>query len=385
MKKILSLILVLVTIIVCLASCTPHGITREDYENCTVFTFNGFEGTATLKMNRTDLGEGAIYFHSQLTEGTVKVKYRESFLFDAEELVTLSAGMETPEDNARGYVEGDEIQIIFEASSPVSGDVYIAFVPEALIAVNKDILLHKHTFDWITTEETHRRIYTCECGLPADNEAAHYDDDGDQKCDLCDEDFVASTYLRYTVPWFSSLNSENVVEIKTTYESGLINSGAFSEIHRTTDKAVIADILAEYDKVKLVDPGTTIYDLVDAFFRIDFVLSDGRTLPLCVYGNLLCEGYLISNIPRLDDYENKTTTYLFNSYYRMGAVRDSHVYVDLTTFEFVESEYRCENEPYYYIDTEVGTLSVYSDKHFDFNGQFYEILDANFFEMIEVE
>ncbi len=385
MKKLLALVLSLILMIFCLVSCTPRGIKREDQENYTIFTLNNFKGRASLKMDRIGLGEGTIYYYADLTEGSVKVKYRESVLFDAEDLVTLSAGMDIPQDNSAGYVEGDEVSIIFEASAPVSGEVIISFIPEALTAIHKDKLLHQHTYKWVTTEETHRRVYTCECGLPADDVAHHYDDDGNRKCDLCDADFVASTYLRYTVPWFSTLNSENVVEIKTTYESSLIHSGAFSEIHRTTDKDVIADILAKYDEVKLIDPGMEELDLSDDFFQIEFILSDGRSLPLCVYGNLLCEGYLISCVPRLDGYDNITTTYLFNSYYRMGAVRDSQVYVDLTSFEFVEVDYRAENEPYYYIETMVGTLSVYSDKHFEFDGQFYKILDANFFDMIEVQ
>ena len=386
MKKLLVGLLTFVLMIFCFVSCSSKEIKRQDGENYTIFTFDNFEGNKTLKMNRTGLGEGAIYYYADLSEGTVKVKYRESVIFGVQDLLTLYAGMDVPEDNSVGYIEGDEIDIIFEASSPVSGEIIIAFVPEALTAIHKDSLLHKHTYEWVVDEETHRRVYTCQCGLPADEEAHHYDDDGDLRCDLCDADFATSTYLRYTVPWFSSLNSENVVEIKTTYSSSLIHSGAFSEIHRTTDKDVISDFLAEYDKVKLIDPGMMEFDITDAFFQIDFVLSDGRSLPLLIWGDLLCEGqYLISEIPRLDSYENITTTYRFNSWCRMGVVRDSYVFVDLTTFEFAQSEYRYENEPYYYIDTEKGTISVYSETHFEFNGIFYKILDANLFEMITTE
>lgn len=188
MKKLLALILMTTLCLCCLISCDmfgkAEGLTYEKYENCAVFTFDDFEGKATIKLDRTDLGEGAIYYQATLEEGAVCVKYEYA---GVHELVELTADDEMPINSSGGYVEGNKIEITFEANSPVSGEIIIAFTEDALKAVHKDIQLHKHTYEYETREDAHKKIYTCDCtNLEKRDFESHYDDNVDGKCEECE-------------------------------------------------------------------------------------------------------------------------------------------------------------------------------------------------------
>ena len=144
MKKLLVCILIVVLVLSCLTACDwlqrdvndifsdiseIAGAEKEEHENYTVFKFDEFKGKWTCKMERTELGEGAIYYHADLTDGSMIVKYDKGALYNDEPLVTLSAGETMPIQSSGGYVEGDKIYIIFETVTPVSGEVVISFVP----------------------------------------------------------------------------------------------------------------------------------------------------------------------------------------------------------------------------------------------------------------
>ena len=107
------------------------GLSKEEGENYTVYTFNEFNGNGkqSFKMERTGLGDGPIYYSADLTEGSITVKY-DAGAFDPEMgLVVLSANDEMPVTGSGGYVSGDYTYIIFEISGTVSGEVTISFVP----------------------------------------------------------------------------------------------------------------------------------------------------------------------------------------------------------------------------------------------------------------
>ena len=105
------------------------GAKKEEYENYTVFKFDEFNGKWTCKMERTNLGKGVIYYHADLTNGSMVVKYDIGALYNDNLLVTLNAEETMPIQSSGGYVEADKIYIIFETVSPVSGEVIISFVP----------------------------------------------------------------------------------------------------------------------------------------------------------------------------------------------------------------------------------------------------------------
>ncbi len=199
MKKSLILVLTVALMLLCLTSCgvfdvifgSEKGLTYKEYENCAVFTFDGFDGKTSVKLSRTGLDEGAIYYQASLDKGALDVKYKDSgYINEPSMLVELTANEQMPINGSGGYVEKTEIEISFEANSPVSGEIIIAFTEDALKAIHKDKYLHEHTFEWETTDEAHKRIYTCDCDYLGETYfEPHYDDNDDDCCDECGEEY----------------------------------------------------------------------------------------------------------------------------------------------------------------------------------------------------
>lgn len=194
MKKLLVLILTVVLALSCLTACDTFnsifggksGVGKEYYENCAVFTFDNFESRICITLDRTGLGEGTIYYQVNLNEGALSVKYADVGLFNENWLLSeFTADDEMPINGSGGYIEGDKIAITFEALSPVSGEIIIAFTEDALKAIHKDKELHEHTITYVSAGESgHFENYTCGC--PHDHGAVpHYDENGDYICDAC--------------------------------------------------------------------------------------------------------------------------------------------------------------------------------------------------------
>ncbi len=199
MKKSIIFVLTLALTLLCLTSCnvfdvffgSEKGLTYKAYENCAVFTFDDFDGKTTVELERKGLDEGAIYYQATLDEGALSVKYKDSgYINEPLVLVELTADEKMPVNGSGGYVEKSKIEISFEAHSPVSGEIIIAFTESALKAVHKDKYLHEHTYEWETTDEAHKRIYTCDCDYLGETYfEPHYDDNGDNYCDECEEEY----------------------------------------------------------------------------------------------------------------------------------------------------------------------------------------------------
>ena len=132
MKKRLALVLTAVLMLTCLTACDRYTgrVAREDENNCNVFTLDEFSGTYKVRLKRTDLDEGCIYFRANLTQGTVSVSYHmggNTLVHNPEPLFTAEVGK--PLDGHNGYIEDGTVSIIFEANEPVTGEVIISFVP----------------------------------------------------------------------------------------------------------------------------------------------------------------------------------------------------------------------------------------------------------------
>ena len=151
------------------------GITREDHENYTVFRFNNFSGKAVLTMDRTRLEADVIYYTGKLSQGAVRVTYDRGPWDSTETLYTFYENVNIPAENSTvGKINQDELDFIFEALSPASGEIIISFVP----------FEHEHTFEYIFNEHTHQMIYTCGCVSPCIEEE-HINYDADLFCDVC--------------------------------------------------------------------------------------------------------------------------------------------------------------------------------------------------------
>lgn len=192
MKKLFACFLTVVLFLACLTACDlfekVKNVTCEKYENCAIFTFDDFpiRETASFELERAGLSEGAIYYQVNLEEGALGIKYKNKGLIHQEQpLGEFSADDEMPINGSGGYIEGDKIAITFEAFSPVSGEIIIAFTEDALKAIHKDIQLHEHTREMRSNEYAHWYVHTCGCETP-ENSAKHSDIDENYICDGCD-------------------------------------------------------------------------------------------------------------------------------------------------------------------------------------------------------
>ena len=162
----------------------------KKYENCAVFTFDGFADgeSASFELSRTGLGEGAIYYQISLEEGAVSIGYKDTgFIYQEQPLGEFAADDETPVNGSGGYVEGDRITIVFESHGTVSGEVIIAFAEDLLKSVHGNLQLHKHTYSYISAgDEGHYERYTCGCSDTHEGTVPHYDEDSNGECDACE-------------------------------------------------------------------------------------------------------------------------------------------------------------------------------------------------------
>ena len=170
MKKILVSMFLLV-LGLCLVGCNllekAKNVTCNKYENCAVFTFADFSVNETIsfELERTCLGEGAIYYKVNLIAGVLSINYQERWHDVVQPLGEFSADDKMPINGAGGYVEGDKIMIIFESDSPIVGEIIIAFTEESLNAVKGD-LQHYEQYITLTTAtfEVEQSEYDYICG-----------------------------------------------------------------------------------------------------------------------------------------------------------------------------------------------------------------------------
>jgi len=240
---------------------------------------------------------------------------------------------------------------------------------------------HEHTHQKYHDEIGHGWSYTCGCDTPP-NFAQHFDSDGDQKCDDCRYDMVIRALLREYAGWLSELNAEDVAEIKTTFEYVGVSPGKFKDVSRTTDKSVIADILDKYANTSMISVSReeTYVDGGSAF-TIEFILTDGTVKNFnfnngfYAYGldqdevSALCY-FELNTIPTLKGYDNITMSYSFVTYNDIGKVYSNGSLlceIPLNELEFVELtdvEFGVSSWEKYYIETEFGGLSFFSDTFF---------------------
>ena len=192
MKRLLAFCLPVFLCLCCLTACDlfkkDEKIVCNQYENCTVFTLDYFEGSYSIELPRTNLGKGAIYYQANLEHGRLTVNYNDVVLINGEQkLEEFCADDEMPINGSGGYIEGDKIEISFGTLSPVKGEIIIAFTEEALNAVQGELKLHRHTYEYEIREDAHKKIYTCDCtNLEKRDFECHYDENVDGKCDECE-------------------------------------------------------------------------------------------------------------------------------------------------------------------------------------------------------
>lgn len=175
MKRLLTIMIALC--IFCLSACelSVKGVTVEQGNDRTVITFDNFEGKKTVSIPHDSPNEGALYYSTALTDGSLKASYDLGILWDTELLFEVSA-----DSNSIGpghYIDSSvsKITVCFEAQQPVTGQVILSFSP---------VEAHEHTGQWQSGETAHWYQYTCGCPSPEMAEL-HSDIDENKICDIC--------------------------------------------------------------------------------------------------------------------------------------------------------------------------------------------------------
>lgn len=131
MKKLLVLIVTAALLLTGLSSCELFikGVTVEQGEDCTVITFDNFEGKKKIKLTHDSPNEGALYYKTNITSGSIKAFYDLGILWDAQKLFEASADNQSI--GGGYYIDSStsKITIIFHADEPVTGEVIISFAP----------------------------------------------------------------------------------------------------------------------------------------------------------------------------------------------------------------------------------------------------------------
>ena len=397
MKKLTVCVLSIIFSLCCLAACDfsnrrcgyDDSLSCKRYENCAVFTFDDFaiRTPASFELDRAGLGEGEIYYQVNLEEGALSIKYKDAGIIYSEELLGEFEASEAMNVNGSGgYVEGDKITVTFEATSPVSGEITIAFTEDALKAVHKDLELHEHTGELGFSDYAHWYQYTCGCETE-DIAEEHLDGDLDGECDVCKyymgipEPECAVLYEYAS--WLLETGAEDVAEIKTVFEYVGVAPGSLKEIQSTADKDVIADVMKLYAYTSMTAiPKEATYIDGGSAFTVEFILTDGSVKALnfnnrnYVYtpdgGDASSIKYFrLDSVPTLQskEYNNVKFYSAFIAYVGAG-----EIYVDgaltcrvpMDAFEFVRLEKPEGNEalPRCVVKTEFGDLVFLTDTVF---------------------
>ena len=129
MKRLFAIIIALS--IFCLSGCGffPKGVTVEKAEECTKITFDNFEGKKKIVLTHDSPNEGALYYKTDLTVGSLQAAYDLGILWDTENLFEASADNQSI--GGGYYIDSStsKITIIFHADEPVTGEVIISFAP----------------------------------------------------------------------------------------------------------------------------------------------------------------------------------------------------------------------------------------------------------------
>ena len=386
MRKLLACFLTVVLFLACLTACDlfekDKNVTFEKYENCAVFTFDDFpiRETTSFDLERTGLGEGAIYYQVNLEEGALSVKYKDKGLIHQEQpLGEFSADDEMTINGSGGYIEGDKITITFESYSPVSGEIIIAFTDGALKAVHGNLQLHQHTYSYTSAGEVgHYTTFTCGCDSEEET-TPHYDGDTDYLCDFCKCDMTEFTdewqydethhwyvsddeavycygehadwdadlfcdvcgynmfplipptnyFLRNQAgcEWLNEITADDIAEIKIIGEAVGVAPGNLNNISRSTDEAVIARIFEEYYWLDTT-PISKMEGQIDGGggVTVKFILKDRTEKEFYInngnYRDTDGNYFELLYTPKFEDSDNVTKAIGFITYIGIGTVYD---------------------------------------------------------------
>lgn len=261
---------------------------------------------------------------------------------------------------------------------------------------------HEHTYDYYRDEIGHSWSYTCGCETPP-NFAQHYDGDGDNKCDGCDWYMLAdgNHFIRNQAgaEWLNDVSAENITEIKMiSGGGGPLPPVSFTYISSSTDKAVISNIFEEYywlDSTPVPEDRTQIAD--GGYVVVQFILNDGTVKRLnFINGEFYSDGkgnyFELVRLPVFQDGTNFVNYYGFEIWEQESCVylEDGLLVAVIPTKELEFTELMADidlggSTPTHYIEMNGVKIYFLSEYYFYINddrSNYYRLVGKTLYELI---
>lgn len=126
MKRILAFFLILCTL--CLFGCASdaNGVTVEPTEKGAKLTLDNFMGETEIKI-ANPVGEGTMYFKTNITNGSVDMSYREGWRIISKNHHLLTVDAENNENSGVYVIGSREVAIILSSAEATSGEILFEF------------------------------------------------------------------------------------------------------------------------------------------------------------------------------------------------------------------------------------------------------------------
>ena len=310
----------------------------------------------------------------------------------------LSSSTNTVEDDGKAFKYNTIVKLRYNSEYPLSGRYVL---PE-------DTPEHEHTYDFVCNEHTHQKVFTCGCPSP-DIAEEHINYDADLNCDICGYHMVelstpTNCFLRNQAgaEWLNEITADDILEVKIISEAVGVAPGAFKDISKSVDEAVIARIFEDYYWLD-ISPISREEGEIDGggCVTVTFTLKDGSDKELFInngnYRDTIGNYFELLYTPKFKDGENFTSRCGFISYRKNGVLYTADSIntepfvvceIPIDELEFlavVDDIYLAGNTVRYIFETEFGNLCFVSEEYFYMEGDssvYYQLLEKNLDEFI---
>ena len=182
-------------------------------------------------------------------------------------------------------------------------------------------------------------------------------------------------YLFFYEPWLRELSPDQVTQIRTVREPIAAAPGSLKQIHCTADPAAIAGMLRIYNVLAMPRLNPEKDEEGGNRLTVEFMLTDGTIYSLTFRNNCYtaADGTVLQadNLPTLAPFVNVTESFGFVTDQTQCPMYDGQTgqlaatFTGLVQMEFVPTDApEAEMPCLYRIETEFGTLQIYSDTLF---------------------
>ncbi len=406
------------------------------------FTSYYFEPAESLEDFYVDGAYRFVYSDGVVEDGDDELRFCILIISD------IASSTNTVEDDGKTFKYNTTVKLRYNSEYPLSGRYVLP----------KQESEHKHTYDYICNEHTHQKIFTCGCPSP-DIAEEHINYDEDMLCDLCGYTFefyldsiewlysdthhwwvpegentfavvygygehvnndadlncdVCGYLMEQPTPtnyflrnragceWLNEITADDIAEVKIISAAIGVAPGAFKDISKSVDKAVIARIFEDFYWLDTspISRGEGEIDGGGAV-TVTFTLKDGSKKELFFnngnYRDTNGDYFDLLYTPKFKEGENFTSRCGFISYRKNGVLYTADSIntepfvvceIPIDELEFlavVDDIYLAGNPVRYIFEMGFGNLYFVSEEYFYMKGDssvYYQLLGKTLDEFI---